>query len=117
MKTGVLVVLRMLLAVAVAALLGAVATHLLWRYVAALHSLVYDELWLWGLRPGARLHVPVLEFVFGLAYPFSTLVAVGVYTLLAFRRRPPDGNTYCGSCGYILKGLTVPRCPECGKPI
>jgi hypothetical protein len=23
----------------------------------------------------------------------------------------------CGNCGYILRGLPEPRCPECGTPI
>ena len=23
---------------------------------------------------------------------------------------------YCRGCGYNLRGLTVPRCPECGRP-
>lgn len=31
--------------------------------------------------------------------------------------RSPDGSTRCGQCGYILKGLTEPRCPECGQQI
>jgi len=28
--------------------------------------------------------------------------------------RPKDVETRCRSCGYILKGLSCPRCPECG---
>ncbi len=27
------------------------------------------------------------------------------------------GCTLCGKCGYILKGLTEPRCSECGKAL
>jgi len=30
---------------------------------------------------------------------------------------PKDGHTRCGKCGYILKGLTEPRCSECGERI
>lgn len=26
----------------------------------------------------------------------------------------PEGLTRCGHCGYALRGLTEPRCPECG---
>ena len=29
----------------------------------------------------------------------------------------PDKYTRCGNCGYILKGLREPRCPECGQTI
>ena len=28
-----------------------------------------------------------------------------------------DGETRCRKCGYILKGLTEPRCSECGEQI
>ena len=28
-----------------------------------------------------------------------------------------DGETRCRTCGYILRGLSEPRCPECGTPI
>jgi hypothetical protein len=26
-----------------------------------------------------------------------------------------DGFTRCGACGHILRGITEPRCPECGR--
>ncbi len=32
-------------------------------------------------------------------------------------RETKDGHTRCGKCGYILKGLTEPRCSECGERI
>ena len=32
-------------------------------------------------------------------------------------RESRDGHTRCGKCGYILKGLTEPRCSECGERI
>jgi hypothetical protein len=28
-----------------------------------------------------------------------------------------DGYTRCGNCDHILKGLSEPRCPECGQKI
>ncbi len=40
--------------------------------------------------------------------------------VLAHRLTPSetkDGHTRCGKCGYILKGLTEPRCSECGEKI
>ena len=27
------------------------------------------------------------------------------------------GCTLCGNCGYILKGLSEPRCSECGRAV
>jgi hypothetical protein len=29
---------------------------------------------------------------------------------------PDDSNARCLSCGYLLRGLTENRCPECGRP-
>jgi len=26
-----------------------------------------------------------------------------------------DGELHCPQCGYLLKGVTEPRCPECGR--
>lgn len=28
-----------------------------------------------------------------------------------------DGELHCRRCGYILRGLSEPRCPECGEQI
>jgi len=30
---------------------------------------------------------------------------------------PSDNETRCRQCGYILCGITEPRCPECGERI
>ena len=45
-----------------------------------------------------------------------TLVGIGVYHWLSAPRWDSD-HTRCGPCGYILNGLTEPRCPECGSVI
>ena len=48
------------------------------------------------------------------------LIAFGVYGLLTWRfgpRTPLDGETRCRKCDYILKGITEPRCSECGERI
>ena len=44
-------------------------------------------------------------------------VALIVYHRLTFRSAAGDGHTRCADCGHILKGLTEPRCPECGLRI
>ena len=46
----------------------------------------------------------------------AVLVGILIYHLLSFGR-PRDSFTRCGTCGYILRGLTVPRCPECGRDV
>lgn len=44
-------------------------------------------------------------------------LAIWAYHHIARRPPPSDGHTHCGKCGYILNGLTEPRCPECGQAI
>jgi predicted amidophosphoribosyltransferase len=38
-----------------------------------------------------------------------------VPTLLVWRFLPKFPRGHCRRCGYNLKGLTEPRCPECGE--
>lgn len=33
------------------------------------------------------------------------------------RSKPPSDEPRCAGCGYLLRGLTSPRCPECGLAI
>ena len=53
--------------------------------------------------------------------PFGILAMMTIVPLVVFWRLTPsfvaDGHTRCGHCGYILKGLPEPRCPECGEAI
>lgn len=55
-------------------------------------------------------------------YPLATFVAIllthGFISSLVLRRYvtrlvPADGHR-CVACGYLLRGLSEPRCPECG---
>lgn len=41
--------------------------------------------------------------------------ALWAFHMRALAGRNRDRLTRCGVCGYILKGLTEPRCPECGE--
>lgn len=48
------------------------------------------------------------------------LIAFATYGLLTWRlgpRVPSDRETRCRQCGYILRGISQPRCPECGERI
>lgn len=48
------------------------------------------------------------------------ILVMFVYGLLTRRyylARCADGETRCRKCGYILRGITEPRCPECGERI
>ena len=53
------------------------------------------------------------------------IMVVGVGSLIAFRwlwrrfhaRHRSSSNLQRCTCGYILVGLEIPRCPECGRMI
>jgi hypothetical protein len=53
-------------------------------------------------------------------FPIS-VVAITIYGLLTRYFHPRksflDGETRCRKCGYILRGITEPRCSECGEKI
>ena len=44
-------------------------------------------------------------------------LAASVLTHVLTPKTVKDEHTRCGKCGYILKGLTEPRCSECGERI
>jgi len=64
----------------------------------------------WGLE-FSRATSPNALTLLGAAV-WTTLLSVGC--LLRTRRRP---ETHCRKCDYILRGLSEPRCSECGEPI
>ncbi len=47
----------------------------------------------------------------------GAILAMAVFRVLCLRGAPADGMLHCLRCDYILKGLSEPRCPECGEPI
>lgn len=48
------------------------------------------------------------------------LAAVAPLSIIAWHRGSaigrPKAPGFCQACGYVLHGLTEPRCPECGTP-
>ena len=63
-----------------------------------------DSTWGWVTEWTAFLSLAappifVAVLIYGLGKPFT------------------DTETRCRNCGYILRGLTEPRCPECGEGI
>lgn len=49
----------------------------------------------------------------------AVVVALGVCGWLSGpgRSGDRDGELHCRGCDHILRGLSEPRCPECGEPI
>jgi hypothetical protein len=53
---------------------------------------------------------------------YSSVIAVpvaayGVLTRRYYPKRGSENETRCRQCGYILRGISEPRCPECGERI
>jgi hypothetical protein len=59
--------------------------------------------------PDPRIYIPL-----ACALTFAACVGWLVVGLSGRRR---DGETRCRRCGYILRGISEPRCPECGERI
>jgi len=53
---------------------------------------------------------------FAVAFVPGPIIATVLAHVLTPREKK-DRHTRCGKCGYILKGLTEPRCSECGERI
>jgi hypothetical protein len=65
-----------------------------------------------GFTMGVAIAVAWLLPIVGLAF-----IVYGVLTRLAGPSLPRDPETRCRRCNYILRGLSEPRCPECGERI
>jgi hypothetical protein len=46
-----------------------------------------------------------------------TITACFGWILVFLGHRRGDNETRCRKCGYILRGISAPRCPECGEQI
>ena len=54
-------------------------------------------------------------YMIGFAIEFTAPMVIALFLFHRTALRPKaDGYTRCGKCTHILKGLTEPRCPECG---
>ena len=87
-------------------------------------SELIGHLFVWG-HTALRRHAvgPVMVDLInagmgGLAYMLPTgLLAATIYALLASQRSQPPSETLCRRCGYALRGLAKPQCPECGEHV
>jgi len=108
--------------------------HWFWRAVIAFVVVVGFEVWYfaygwnkpWNLAYQSFQRGQLLNWrwVSNACAVFASLpillvgfAACGVLSYLPGRREITDGQTRCRKCGYILRGITEPRCPECGERI
>lgn len=64
--------------------------------------------------PGLAEWLVILLFC---GLPLVALVGLRAFAFRLVQKRSGDRETRCRRCGFILRGLTEPRCPECGERI
>ena len=74
------------------------------------------ECWLHALDEWAGEPLAAYSTSLLLSTP-SVLAGMLAFNWLRGRGVRDDGHLHCLKCGYILKGITEPRCPECGERI
>lgn len=77
-------------------------------------SMLSTEIQLRGLDGGLALIVGIVFCIIPLVL---TLLFYGYLTRRYGPRADSDRQTRCRQCGYILRGISEPRCPECGERI
>lgn len=85
----------------------------------ALAMLLWFQGWWNGARPGGPGFNSSYSTVY---YPlwcgaFVAVCACVGWMLLVVTDSLAVGEPRCRKCRYILRGLSEPRCPECGEPI
>jgi hypothetical protein len=90
--------------------------HWFWRGLIAAASIGF----FFGLVAGRNYPKDIL----GIGLPVFALAALsllfyGFLTALlpSANSELLDSETRCRKCGYLLRGITEPRCPECGERI
>ena len=88
----------------------------IWRVVIAVGMGVLPSRWAWRAMFPFASPLAATIFVVGMA----ALPSGAIYGYLSVRYGPDAIDrleTRCRKCNYILRGLTEPRCPECGERI
>ncbi len=78
--------------------------------------------WLQGWWNGARPGYWSGDTQSNISYPraWATMLSIAAcvgWVLITLTEAFSIGELRCRKCRYILKGLSEPRCPECGTPI
>ena len=73
--------------------------------------------WIYGTAAGQLGDGPAIVLTLLLLATLPMVVGVLTFALFRRGRERDDGYLHCLNCNYILKGLSEPRCPECGERI
>ncbi len=73
-----------------------------------------------SIIPGATIFTPgnPIDVIVRLLGDAAVVASAGGLIMACVKNAEIDSqHIHCLKCGYILKGLTEPRCPECGERI
>ncbi|HOB73450.1 MAG TPA: hypothetical protein PKG54_02890 [Phycisphaerae bacterium] len=70
-----------------------------------------------GRNPNTIAFRVIWLFAVASVFILSSVVAVAVHGRLIRRYGMEVRETRCRKCDYILRGISEPRCPECGERI
>ena len=73
----------------------------------AAYAVTDDAVWVSWIAQGIQMAIVTVIF---------SPTAVVTYAILARIDDAAKAVARCAECGYVLLGLTQPRCPECGAP-
>lgn len=62
-------------------------------------------------------YAAAVALIYSMPVALLALVSYGLLGLVIRGRRSHVTETRCRACGYILRGISEPRCPECGERI
>lgn len=87
--------------------------------LAVLALLLWGQGWWNGARPLGAWYNSDMSHV---AYPRTmatvlTVCACMGWVMMNLAEACSWGQPRCRKCRYVLRGLTEPRCPECGTPL
>lgn len=87
--------------------------------LSALAMLLWFQGWWNGARPGGNWYSGYMSPVVYPARWATALTACAClgWILVTRSAERGDDETRCRKCRYILRGLSEPRCPECGTRI
>jgi uncharacterized paraquat-inducible protein A len=98
--------------------------HWFWRAVIAVAATAIAELAATTIQIHFQVPTAMQSWLSTVLAPIAILwrivftsLPLVLFALLSIRKRKAEAETRCRKCGYILRGITEPRCPECGERI
>ena len=93
----------------------AILAALLWW---AVHHFIIVLFFVRMFNPSTHIYVFITaNIIYQIVLACICITVYGLLTRRYYKSRLHVDETRCRKCGYILKGITEPRCSECGERI